>query len=187
MELSSAGCRLSSVNIQHRCRPLYGAQSRINSEVVWISDLQTELVASSFAMQKPNKAAVSEFVHTMAMLQFNQHVLHAMLSCRAERRRGRVTRNEAIVTISKEISQLSILKGKRIHWRVGKYSQVCDFSWENIKCISNTENLINKNTSLMHLISIYFTYSKSLHVSGRILPIIRRIWYCTYQRLVLVR
>ena len=35
--------------------------------------------------------------------------------------------------------------------------------------------LINKNTSLVQLISIYFTYSKSLHISGRTLPIIRRI------------
>ena len=42
--------------------------------------------------------------------------------------------------------------------------------------------MINKNTSLMQLISIYFIYSKSLHVSGRTLPIIRRIWYCTYQQ-----
>jgi len=48
-------------------------------------------------------------------------------------------------------------------------------------------SMINKNTSLMQLISIYFTYSKSLHVSGRTLSIIRRIWYCTFQRLVLVR
>ena len=47
--------------------------------------------------------------------------------------------------------------------------------------------MINKNTNLMQLLSIYFTYSISLHVSGRILPIIRRIWYCTCQRLVLVR
>jgi hypothetical protein len=42
--------------------------------------------------------------------------------------------------------------------------------------------MISKNTSLMQLISIYFTYSKSLHVSGRILPIIRRIFiiiWCT--------
>jgi len=35
--------------------------------------------------------------------------------------------------------------------------------------------LISKNTSLMQLISIYFAYCKSLHVSGRTLPIIRRI------------
>ena len=35
--------------------------------------------------------------------------------------------------------------------------------------------LVNKNTSLMQLKSIYFNYSKSLHVSGRTLPIIRRI------------
>ena len=35
--------------------------------------------------------------------------------------------------------------------------------------------MINKNTSLMQLISNNFTYSKSLHVSGRTLPIIRRI------------
>ena len=54
-------------------------------------------------------------------------------------------------------------------------------------CVSVHHIMINKNTSFMQLISIYFTYSKSLHVSGRILPIIRRIWYCTYQRLVLVR
>ena len=54
-------------------------------------------------------------------------------------------------------------------------------------CVSMHHIMINKNTSLMQLISIYFTYSKSLHVSGRTLPIIRRIWYCTYQRLVLVR
>ena len=42
-------------------------------------------------------------------------------------------------------------------------------------CVSVHHIMINKNTSLMQLISIYFTYSKSLHVSGRILPIIRRI------------
>ena len=46
--------------------------------------------------------------------------------------------------------------------------------------------MIKKNTSLMQPVSIYFTYSESLHVSGRTLPIIRRIWFCTYQRLVLV-
>ena len=40
---------------------------------------------------------------------------------------------------------------------------------------SNTVILLNKNTSLMQLKSIYFTYSKSLHVSGRKLPNIRRI------------
>ena len=34
---------------------------------------------------------------------------------------------------------------------------------------------VSKNTSLMQLISVYYTYSKSLHVSGRTLPIIRRI------------
>ena len=53
-------------------------------------------------------------------------------------------------------------------------------------CGENGNTLISKNTSLMQLIRIYFTYSKSLHVSGRKLSIIRRIWYCTYQRLVLV-
>ena len=42
-------------------------------------------------------------------------------------------------------------------------------------CVSVHHIMINKNTSLMQLISIYFTYSKSLHVSGRTLPIIRRI------------
>ena len=42
-------------------------------------------------------------------------------------------------------------------------------------CVSVRHIMINKNTSLMQLISIYFTYSKSLHVSGRTLPIIRRI------------
>ena len=42
-------------------------------------------------------------------------------------------------------------------------------------CVSVHHIVINKNTSLMQLISIYFTYSKSLHVSGRTLPIIRRI------------
>ena len=42
-------------------------------------------------------------------------------------------------------------------------------------CVSVHHIIINKNTSLMQLISIYFTYSKSLHVSGRILPIIRSI------------
>ena len=46
-------------------------------------------------------------------------------------------------------------------------------------CVSVHHIMINKNTSLMQLISIYFTYSKSLHVLGRTLPIIRRIWYCT--------
>ena len=54
-------------------------------------------------------------------------------------------------------------------------------------CVSVHHIMINKNTSLMQLISIYFTYSKSLHFSGRTLPIIRRIWYCTYQWVVLVR
>ena len=54
-------------------------------------------------------------------------------------------------------------------------------------CVSVHHIMISKNTSLMQLISIYFTYSKSLHVSDRTLPIIRRIRYCTYQRLVLVR
>jgi len=34
--------------------------------------------------------------------------------------------------------------------------------------------MINENTSLMQLISIYFTYNRSLHVSGKALPIIRR-------------
>ena len=42
-------------------------------------------------------------------------------------------------------------------------------------CVSVHHIMIGKNTSLMQLISIYFTYSKSLHVSGRTLPIIRRI------------
>ena len=41
--------------------------------------------------------------------------------------------------------------------------------------ITDADDIISKNTSLMQLISIYFTYSKSLHVSGRTLPIIRRI------------
>ena len=38
-------------------------------------------------------------------------------------------------------------------------------------CVSVHHIMINKNTSLMQLISIYFTYSRSLHVSGRTLPI----------------
>jgi len=59
-------------------------------------------------------AAVSEFVHTMAMLGCKQHTLYVMLSRGAERRR--IRRNEAIVTISKEISPLWLLKGKRIYW-----------------------------------------------------------------------
>ena len=42
-------------------------------------------------------------------------------------------------------------------------------------CVSVHHIMINKNTSLMQLISIYFTYSKSLYVSGRTLPIIRRM------------
>ena len=42
-------------------------------------------------------------------------------------------------------------------------------------CVSVHHIMKSKNTSLMQLISIYFTYSKSLHVSGRTLPIIRRI------------
>ena len=42
-------------------------------------------------------------------------------------------------------------------------------------CVSVHHIMITKNTSLMQLISICFTYSKSLHVSGRTLPIIRRI------------
>ena len=42
-------------------------------------------------------------------------------------------------------------------------------------CVSVHHITINKSTSLMQLISIYFTYSRSLHVSGRTLPIIRRI------------
>jgi len=42
-------------------------------------------------------------------------------------------------------------------------------------CVYVHHIMINKNTSLMQLISIYFTYRKSLHVSGRTLPIIRRI------------
>jgi hypothetical protein len=37
-----------------------------------------------------------------------------MLSCSAERRRKRRRRNEAIVTISKEISPLSFLWGKKL-------------------------------------------------------------------------
>ena len=42
-------------------------------------------------------------------------------------------------------------------------------------CVSVHHIMINENTSLMQLTSIYFTYSKSLHVSGKTLPIIRRI------------
>ena len=38
-------------------------------------------------------------------------------------------------------------------------------------CVSVHHIMTNKNTSLMQLISMHFTYSKSLHVSGRILPI----------------
>jgi len=43
------------------------------------------------------------------------------------------------------------------------------------KFLSVHHIMINKNTSLIQLISIYFTYSKSLHISGRTLPIIGRI------------
>jgi len=42
-------------------------------------------------------------------------------------------------------------------------------------CVSVHHIMINKNTSLMQPINIYFTYSETLHVSGRTLPIIRRI------------
>ena len=41
-----------------------------------------------------------------------------------------------------------------------------------------------RNTSLMQSISIYFTYVQSLHVSGKILPIIRRSIKCTNQHMV---
>ena len=48
--------------------------------------------------------------------------------------------------------------------------------WKKFQfCVSVHHIMINKNTSLKQLISIYFTYSKSLHVSGRTLLIIRRI------------
>ena len=50
-------------------------------------------------------------------------------------------------------------------------NKICFFQF----CVSVHHIMISKNTSLMQLISIYFTYSKSLHVSGRTLPIIRRI------------
>jgi hypothetical protein len=41
--------------------------------------------------------------------------------------------------------------------------------------VNTVMNMINENTSLMQLISIYFfTYNRSLHVSGKTLPIIRR-------------
>ena len=43
---------------------------------------------------------------------------------------------------------------------------LCLQLWE----IKLTIKMINKNTSLMQLISIYFNYSKSLHVSGSVLP-----------------
>ena len=45
-------------------------------------------------------------------------------------------------------------------------------------CVSVHHLMINENTSLMQLISIYFTYNRSLHVSGKTLPIIRRTWNC---------
>ena len=45
---------------------------------------------------------------------------------------------------------------------VGGYRNLFQF------CVSVHHIIISKNTSLMQLISIYFTYSKSLHVSGRI-------------------
>ena len=48
-----------------------------------------------------------------------------------------------------------------MHCSVSKVLQIND--------ISQTNLLLSKNTRLMQLISIYFTYSKSLHVSGRTL------------------
>ena len=71
----------------------------------------------------------------------------------------------------------------RWSWSLGSELPSANFQF----CFSVHHIMINKNTSLMQLISVYFTYSKSLHVSGRTMPIIRRTWYCTYQRLVLVR
>ena len=80
---------------------------------------------------------------------------------------------------SRAVSLITIIKSERILPSMSN-SHNCLF-------LQGFTASINKNTSLMQLISIYFTYSKSLHVSGRTLPIIRRIWYCTSQRLVLVR
>ena len=98
----------------------------------------------------------------------------------------------------KAVKWWSIDKWCEVEWSVVKWSEVlwigvkcCEVEWSVVRWIEGLTNrvsiMINKNTSLMQLISIYFTYIKSLRVSGRTLPIIRRIWYCTYQRLVLVR
>jgi hypothetical protein len=77
----------------------------------------------------------------MAKVEFKKYTLYVMLSRGGERIRRRWRRNEAIVSISKEISRLSLLKGENIYWYVNKKTQICDVSWKNIKFISNTEIL----------------------------------------------
>ena len=102
-------------------------------------------------------------------------------------------------TLCKHLSfhiRKSTVKISTFHYRTFSSTGFC--VWQHclmhtaflkLQCFTNTRllSMINKNTSLMQLISINFTYGRSLHVSGRTLPIISRIRYCTYQRLVLVR